>query len=155
MKLRNKKTGDIGELSVWYRADNKEIKEFGVIKENEKFPTDYKSLAELNEDWEDYEEPKGSALDLMILTLTNFIENEPDDTLIDLEDCKQMLEKLKAYKRLKDKGFHFNGWDNTIGDDYYKPGQIVISLNGNPDWDEYESIDDIKDELNLLFGNNE
>jgi hypothetical protein len=68
----------------------------------------YNSLVELNEEWEDVpEEPNGSALDLMILTLINFIENGPDEDKVDLEDCKQMLEKLKAWKRLKDKGFRF------------------------------------------------
>lgn len=64
----------------------------------------YESLKDMLDKWEDYEEPKETASRWMILTLENFIENEPDDRWIDLEDCKQMLEKLKAWKRLKDKG---------------------------------------------------
>ena len=40
MKLRNKKTGEIVEAT-----------DFNII-------SDYNSLAELNEEWEDYEEPK-------------------------------------------------------------------------------------------------
>lgn len=88
MKLRNKKTGMVITL-LDHLFDN------------------YNSLAELNAEWEDYEEPKGKALYWMILTLENFIENEADDRWVDLEDCKQMLEKLKAWERLKDKGFRF------------------------------------------------
>lgn len=78
----------------------------------------YKTKAEFDADWEDVlEEPKSSALDLMILTLINFIENEPDEDKVDLEDCKQMLGKLKAWKRLKDRGFKFNAkWTSNIPD---------------------------------------
>lgn len=65
-------------------------------------------ISDMNYNPEPKEEPKGSALDLMILTLTNFIENEPDEDKVNLEDCKQMLEKLLAWKRLKDKGVRFD-----------------------------------------------
>ena len=51
MKLKNKKTGEIGELSTWFSADNNKVTGFAVIKENEKFPTDYNSLAELNKEY--------------------------------------------------------------------------------------------------------
>lgn len=80
----------------------------------------FSRISELFEMFEDYEEQKGSALDLMILTLTNFIENEPDEDKVDLEDCKNMLEKLKAWKRLKDKGFRFKtwGWDDSSNNEY-------------------------------------
>ena len=71
------------------------------------------------------------------------------------EEAERAAKKLVAWKRLKDKGFHISGWDNSIGDDYYKPSQIVIELNGNPDWDEYDNINDIKEELDLLFGGEE
>ena len=96
MRLRNKKTGEIRELpDGFFCGDN---------------------LKKICEEWEDApEEPKGSALDLMILTLTNFIENEPDEDKVDLEDCKRMLDKLKAWKRLKDKGFVFKGINKVDG----------------------------------------
>lgn len=101
MKLRNKRTGEIATLTL---SSNGE--ELLLMKNNEMVTRNVK-LSDL-EEWEDApEEPKGSALDLMILTLTNFIENEPDEDKVDLEDCKQMLEKLKAWKRLRDKGFRF------------------------------------------------
>ena len=152
MKLRNKKTGDIGYLqNDWL------VKKLRVVNTNNDTVGEYTSLADFNEEWEDYEEPKGTALDLMILTLTNFIENEPDEDKVDLEECKQMLEKLKAWKRLKDKGFQITDWDNSIGDDYYKTGQIVLNLNNvkNTKWDEYEQISEIKNDLDFLFGGEE
>ena len=71
------------------------------------------------------------------------------------EEAEKAVEKLNAWKRLKDKGFHISGWDNSIGDDYYKPSQIVIELNGDPEWDEYDNIEDIKADLDLLFGGEE
>lgn len=140
MKLRNKKTGEIGYpyFQTW-----KEIT-CVIVDENAIQIAEYTSLAELNEEWEDYEEPKGSALDLMILTLTNFIVNEPDEDKVNLEDCKQMLEKLKAWKRLKDKKFKFRKWRTADigGDKYY----FVIQA---------EADDADKADLELLFGGEE
>jgi hypothetical protein len=133
MKLRNKKTGEIVSLEGELLFDNKVM----LLKQ-------YTSLAELNEYWEDYEEPKGSALDLMILTLMNCIENEPDEDMVDLEDCKQMLEKLKAWKRLKGHNLRvergqriFVNTDNKLTSQ--KPLFVV---------DTYEEVED---DLDLLF----
>lgn len=128
MKLRNKKTGAIYSIEDIDLGNNKDGIWLGL--------TQYNSLAELNEDWEDApEEPKGSALDLMILTLTNFIENEPDEDKVDLEDCKQMLEKLKAWKRLKDKGF--KAFSSEICGDNF-----VVSFKLTNHVDYSQSIDD-------------
>ena len=52
MKLRNKNTGEIGEL---HYAPDKEY-HFTVVTEDPADMTIFKSLAELNEDWEDYED---------------------------------------------------------------------------------------------------
>ena len=61
MKLRNKKTGEIFKVTY-----------FNII-------SDYNTLAELNEEWEDYDETR--------------------------EQAEKAVEKLKAWKQLKDKGF--------------------------------------------------
>ena len=137
MRLRNKKTGQEGNFII--NKDHFECVDLDLVPE-------YNSLAELNEEWEDVlEEPKGSALDLMILTLTNFIENEPDEDKVDLEDCKQMLEKLKAWKRLKDKGFKFTEW--------YRPDgcEPFIVVETNIDYDDVENRE-LQKHLDLLFG---
>ena len=159
MKLRNKKTGDIGELSVWYRADNKEIKEFGVIKENEKFPTDYKSLAELNEDWEDYEETKdwwsidqfGEPINV---TGLNSLQLEKLRRIGNLfrseEETEKAVEKLKTWKRLKDRGFKIDLWDYDGGNyqERIRTGKILFRVK------DYEEEND-KDLAILLFGSEE
>lgn len=141
MKLKNKKTGEIHEITqVVFLLDDMN-KKFVIYSQSEGHNYAYNSLAELNEEWTDApEEPKGSALDLMILTLTNFIENEPDEDKVDLEDCKQMLDKLKAWKRLKDKGFRFERWG--IGGEY--GNTITFS-----DYIEYN--DETRADLDLLF----
>lgn len=58
MKLRNKKTGEIADLSkAWHLADDGQqlyIEDTGAYKKC----WNYDSLAELNEEWEDYEPKK-------------------------------------------------------------------------------------------------
>jgi len=72
-------------------------------------------------------------------------------------DAKLVVKKFKAWKRLKDKGFEIESWCVSIGDDYYKTGQIVLNLNNvkNRAWDEYKQINEIKTDLDLLFGGEE
>lgn len=133
MKLRNKKTGEIKDIDVRLFGTNPD-----------RFVD---SLAELNSEWEDVEEPKGKALYWMILTLEKFIENEPDDKWLDLEDCKRMLEKLKAWQQLKDKGFRFLCWGGI---------DITIHTTGLGRYIENGNLpNDILKDLNLLFGGEE
>ena len=160
MKLRNKKTGEIGELSVWHRADNNELTGFAVIKEGEKFPSDYKNLDELNAEWEDYEEPKDFwyiddecgvmcdstdpnlwdkkyAIDFM-QQIGNYFGTR--------EEAEKAVEKLKAWKRLKDAGGEFYGWRRNQTGTYelYMRWEDRIPRN-------YE----VKKDLELLFGGEE
>lgn len=122
MKLRNKKTGKIGdfcygftnELCVAWQKDD------GFWEKKV-----YHSLAELNEDWEDApEEPKcGYIID----PLDEDGYSRDDDCFEEgdrqrakelgiwfetKEEAEKAVEKLKARKRLKDKGFKFVGWKN-------------------------------------------
>ena len=53
---------------------------------------------------------------------------------------EETAEKMEAWKRLKDKGFKFDGWNITANDE---PAGIIIRANCVPG-----SLDD----LNLLFG---
>lgn len=113
MKLRNKKTGEVVE-----RVDIS-IRKVGVVFNNDET---YNSLAELNEDWEDYEEPKEPKKYWFINSgggIASYYEE--DEEAEDTEPCKeignyfssreeaeQAVEKLKAWKRLEDKGFRFD-----------------------------------------------
>lgn len=122
MKLRNKKTGEIAEVE----SCNSYTGTIGLFfAEGRECDRTYESLAELNSEWEDYEEPNERW----------YIndENEPQrvgfgDPIEDIEnleelgllfkteeEAKKAVGKLKAWKRLKDKGFKFFG-NKTIGE---------------------------------------
>lgn len=102
MKLRNKKTGEITEANDW-----------NII-------SDYNSLAELNAEWEDYEEPKGFWM-INVLGIVEYVHDltEAEVKMMEEignyfeteEEAEKAAEKLKAWKRLKDKGFWFDNWD--------------------------------------------
>lgn len=134
MKVRNKKTGEIVEAT-----------DFNIISE-------YNSLAELNEEWEDYEEPKdfwfvdsaGEVQDTTYVTdydktnlrkFGNYFETK--------EEAEKAVEKLKAWKRLKDVGFKFKDFAR-LNDQAY-----IIRATSNESWT------NLYDDLELLFGGEE
>ena len=157
-KVQSKENPEItGTLKVLTRHDNI-IDQIIVEQGYTKFY--YDNLTDLYDNWKDYEGPKEgpkeSALDLMILTLANFIENEPDEDKVDLEDCKRMLEKLKAWTRLEKKGFEFEG----IKQDYtrfnqqepMRTGRKYLQFNKSED---KEWLKENWKDLYLLFGGKE
>ena len=103
MKLKNKKTGEITcgtKLEI-------------VGKETIYL---YNSLDDLNEEWEDYKEPKEfyfitesgeicSTMEFDDISLYKEIGNYFETR----EEAEKAVEKLKAWKRLKDKRFRFTG----------------------------------------------
>lgn len=143
MKLRNKETGEIGNL-ITICATTRVF----VNGESEKV---YNSLAELNEEWEDYEEPKdfwfidsgGEIRQTTYLTqcdktrLTNF-----GNYFSSKEEAEKALEKLKAWKRLKDKGFRFDCWYGGSRDILFSIPQEIIDMA-------------TKKDIDLLFGGEE
>lgn len=131
MELRNKKTGEIIDLDI--ACLKAQFGGISLIPEPCVLGGDeyvYDSLAQLNEEWEDYEEPKEfyfidqfmsvskgvvddveyagkhSAVNYAkktsnnLKTAGNYFETK--------EEAELTLRKLKAWKRLKDKGFRFN-----------------------------------------------
>ena len=150
MKLINKKTGEIVRvefLNDYQTDDGTEIGFRDCVTNN---VYSYNSLCELNKEWEDYiEEPKGywfvdsggEVEEATYLTendkanLANF-----GNCFATKEEAEKAVEKLKAWKRLKDKGFEItewaaNGYGLRLYAHYSKAG--------------------IKDELDLLFGSEE
>lgn len=141
MKLRNKRTGEIidiykGNITLHYSQGRKTIH--------------FKRLEDLD-DWEDYEEPH----ETYRLTSYGEVVRFSSDSLSNAQkrDCvnignhfsteaeaEQTLEKLKAWKRLKDGGFRFKGWNAY--------GEIRFSMGYNK---VYSSLED----LDLLFGGEE
>ena len=126
MRLRNKKTGEVVDVESLGHAESLKEKygyqvtlSWATEYENLSCCKDYNSLAELNEDWEDApEEPRGfwfiddeggvqvegeeceDNLDGM-KGIGNYFETK--------EEAEKAVKKLKAWKRLKDKGFRFDG----------------------------------------------
>lgn len=143
MKLRNKKTGKVVE---WFNNTD------GI------FPN---TLAELNEEWEDVpEEPEefyyitGDGYIATGTFITKGIcryNKEIGNYFETKEEAERAVEKLEAWKRLKDKGFRFVGITETsldmdcvefeIGKDFYKEQSIRNS--------------ELNKDLDLLFGGEE
>ena len=143
MKLRNKKTGEIvpaSNIAVGIGNDGKW----------------YGSLAELNEEWEDYEEPKCGWIisrfeveklssDLTVLTeRAKEIGNHFDTR----EEAEKAVEKLKAWKRLKDKGLEVTEWSHGLYLDKTIVGRFRYEFP-------IDNKDDIEKDLDLLFGGEE
>ena len=143
MKLRNKKTGEILELP----RDYMELKGRRI----------YYSLAELNEEWEDYEEPKTAWFIEPQGDIQEWRDAECDDWTKEKsignyfktrEEAEKAVEKLKAWKRLKDNGVKFNldFVENNINFIYKVDGTLRSSA---------EEIRIIFNDLKLLFGDEE
>lgn len=153
MKLRNKKTGEI--IKDAYVRESHDFCNKRTIaifvrdghRPPERVSAGYSSLAELNAEWEDApEEPKEHwAIDIF---------GEPIDTTnlsrLQLEKLRQFgndfktkegtelaVRKLKAWERLKDKGFRFK-----CCDDYH----IDYEITGKCAW-----TDETEQDLDLLF----
>lgn len=147
MKLRNKKTGEIVEPFGITCVNGRTFVQFDDGKGTFKFEAH--SLAELNSEWEDYEEPKeywylsgnseirrtednGVKFDKYHKEVGNYFDTR--------EEAEKAVHKLKAWKRLKDKGFRFKGISGYDEIHFWFP---------NPD-DMFESSKTRKD-LDLLF----
>lgn len=156
MKLRNKKTGEIVVFVGTYCKNDRVF--FRLEDEKGVFKREIHSLNELNGEWEDYEEPKPSYHWFISGRGTIEYEKNDDDCFNrehksmgnyfeTKEEAEKAVEKLKAWKRLKDKGFEFCGYE-ALG-----CGEIHFTS----DWDiedEYEKGQRRKD-LDLLFGGEE
>lgn len=136
MKLRNKKTGEIVEICT-VCPEPFEARDFSC-----------NSLAELNAEWEDYEEPKEYWFidyDGRIIPFTKMKDTSIDKSMKQIgnyfetkEEAEQAVEKLKAWKRLEDKGFRLN----AVVDTFFC---LDIYMRG-------ESYETIKDDLKIVFG---
>lgn len=111
MKLRNKKTGEIVSLSLYG---------IQVYSRTEEQPI-YHSLAELNEEWEDYKEPK----EFWFIDDEGCVEVESEEYEEHLDEMKAIgnyfetkeeaekaVEMLKAIKKLKEYDLYIE-WANT------------------------------------------
>lgn len=136
MKLRNKKTGKIieWENNITYKVGKT-----------------YYSLAELEQDWEDYDDNLGYYIGPSgINGITGILSEKTIDWLKEIgnffetrEEAEKAVEKLKAFKRLKDKGmikYSFHREKGGIDLDFY-----ILTILAPRE----------KDSLDLLFGGEE
>lgn len=152
MKLRNKKTGVIAEFvgvsmyngMLFYRFED----------ENGVFKIEVNSLAELNEEWCDYEEPKGYWFINEFGTpteVTHTRENIYDKSRKNFgnyfetkEEAEQAVEKHKAWARLKAKGFTWQGWEEGAMDN----GMYIVGFQiPEENWET-----DVVEDLDICFG---
>ena len=116
MKLKNKRTGEIGKILKQLSEDN----QLEVITDNKLYVV--KTLAELNKEWEDYEEPKeywyidcdGEVYEPTRLNQFDLDRMENIGNHFETkEEAEKAVEKLKAWKRLKDNGLVIKKWSHT------------------------------------------
>ena len=113
MKLRNKKTEEIGYL----RSTNWNETALIIMDKDGVQLAKYTSLAELNEEWEDYEEPKEFYYINENGGILKYVPSDPEgedkaymryqnrigNYFETKEEAEKAVEKLKAWERLKDK----------------------------------------------------
>ena len=153
MKLKNKKTGEIGTLEVV--APRRGVADEAIVFDE--IGGDIlgraSSIAELNAEWQDYEEEEKEYYTLnssgQIWTTECFNEESIKDmksigNYFDTrEEAEKAVEKLKAWKRLKDNGFEF--FNNKIIGEY---GNVSYILT-------YPVTTVEEKDLDLLFGGEE
>lgn len=141
--LRNKKTGEIAEFCMHKRGEDSE----------DGNPTYYPFDGSI-EEWEDYEEPKEKH---WYMTSWGEVWQYGDDPLHEewrkilgndfetKEEAEKAVEKLKAWKRLKDNGFRFTSYkDNTDP----KGNSYQVNIKAVFDGARFSDLD-------LLFGGEE
>ena len=161
MKLQNKLTGEVKDVVAGF-----DVTGIYVCVDNHDgnpYKKTYRSLTELNEEWEDYEEPKKY---WRITDLGEIKSIRLDQHHQNIEKCKQIgnyfetkeeaekaVEKLKAWKRLKKAGFRFEGYSDM---DRSSAGHFdiyaYVDTNNNLIEDAQPKL--VKD-LDLLFGGEE
>lgn len=158
MLIKNKKTGEIGEVGYLATSDGT-IMVNNINDQDELY--EYNSLAELNEEWEDVpQEPKKH---YEILAMGAVMEREDAEDEIfrnqgqreignyfsSREEAELAVRKLKAWKRLKDKGFKFQGWEDL------EAIELPIKHYNNIIGFRLEDNHDVIVDLNTIFGGEE
>ena len=137
MRLRNKKTGEIVDKSLFIN---------------------YNSLAELNEEWEDYEEPKGywyydttcGRVDKVSHNEDKEIDSSIGNCFDTREEAEKAVEKLKAWKRLKDMTPDIRIVSNYSANRKFRYG-VAFGFTDKED----EDLAEIDRDIKLLFGGEE
>lgn len=161
MKLRNKLTGEIPDKieTIAYIQWSKKIMVVYINNDGERIMKQYDSLEAFNKEWEDApEEPKPYwyiDFDGEIDCDNNIDLNRTDSIIGNYfetrEEAELAVRKLKAWKRLKDKGFEFTGWYGSNRIIHFR----ITSLDEEGDCLPHFVDDDTANDLDLLFNGGE
>lgn len=170
MKLRNKQTGEIKEVIVGGYPVSGKTKMFECSEMDANEETGYKtlgtytSLAGLNAEWEDYEEPK----DINYWYIDDFgriqfssevldeVEGQPNNWMVrkllgnyfsSREEAEKAVKKLKAWKRLRDKGISFEV--KVIDSKWY------LEPKADPQQRTFDESHDLFKDILFVFGGGE
>ena len=151
MKLKNKQTGEIATLTL--SSNGEEL----LLMKNSEMVTRNVKLLDLKE-WEDYEEPEEYWYidDAGVIQIDQVLSSEINmrksigNYFETKEEAEKAVEKLKAFKRLKDKGFRFTGITPNRRYIKYNYGEI-LSKHGIC----YDKAIQFEDDLDFLFGGEE
>lgn len=162
MKLRNKKTGEIKDVESLGHEKSLRDKygpqitlSWNTEYENLGECRTYNSLAELNEEWEDapeelkgywYIDECGAIMIDQVLSSEINLRKSIGNYFETKEEAEKVVEKLKALKRLKDKGVEFYGWRKNHTGTY----DFLARWRDVP-----PKMHDIINDLDLLFGGEE
>lgn len=141
--------------SIAYTEDGKIMLTYivgGTIREMRR----YDSLTALNKIWEDYEEPEewwyinrdGVVSSERTAEDTGFNARQVGNYFKTKEEAERAVEKLKTWKRLRDKGFEFesNGrYENLCGNGFEIPITAIMPPENYADTE-------VAKDLDLLFG---
>ena len=149
MKLRNKKTGEIWDLRCYNEGSNDTI-----FVSNGFQNYDINTIKQLSDTFEDVEPEEVWYIDFQGMVRSAlkeendwFKEKEIGNYFETKEEAEKAVGKLKAWKRLKDKGFKFDGWEDSPTEDDF--GMIWFTMKAKV-WDI-----ETQEALELLFGGEE
>lgn len=135
MKLRNKKTGETIDIkdALWESDDYPN--HYTISDDWEEVPEKPKKYWFIDVDGKPIEEDYDSQFDRDCRSIGNYFETK--------EEAGKAVEKLNAWKRLKDKRFRFVGWYDSVSDN--DPDVALFKL------DEDAWGTDTCEDLDLLF----
>lgn len=162
MRLKNKKTGEIVEFR-YLQSDHVAPLVLTTYENGKPEMYSYNSLAELNAEWCDApEEPK----EYWYIADNGEIEKDTDDGdtyeermkeignyFLSREEAELAVRKLKAWKRLKDKGFRFT-LTPGVGSLDVTPGKFQIEINADMP-EKWFCCDAVQEDLDDCFGGEE
>ena len=147
MKLRNKKTGEIAEipddLSALWNIVQKSLPNSRVWEDASEEPKKYWYIGDRGEIFPEIIENPGHIWHQARKEIGNYFETK--------EEAEKAVEKLKAFKRLRDKGVVLHSCEGAEScENFYR---IIFSVRCDRYWsDRLHSVDA---DLNLLLGGEE